>query len=225
LCVPAQTGDDEGSSTGAGSGSNIRRCITTRERGVGCTFDCEARRSRKPVFVVALSRQVRLICGSGLQEELFIWSAIPFIFPLDEDQLERHIQEAQSSKPWLMYTAVDSQMQEYIGHIELTGIDQENRKASIAYVLVDPAKRGLRYLDGLVQSIMAECFQIMKMLKVDLFVFEFNPVAIHCYQKAGFEIEEVIGDRIKLRDNFVIHYLMGLSYEKWNASKSPAGHN
>jgi RimJ/RimL family protein N-acetyltransferase len=96
-----------------------------------------------------------------------------------------------------MYTAVDSQTQEYIGHIELTGIDQENRKASIAYVLMDPAKRGLGYLDGLAQSIMAECFQRMKMLKVGLFVFTFNPVAIHCYQKAGFEIAEVIEDQIK----------------------------
>lgn len=60
----------------------------------------------------------------------------------------------------------------------------------------------------------------MKMLKVDLFVFESNPVAIHCYQKAGFEIEDVIEDRIKLRENFVTLYLMGLSYGKWMASNS-----
>jgi RimJ/RimL family protein N-acetyltransferase len=55
----------------------------------------------------------------------------------------------------------------------------------------------------------------MKMLKVDLFVFEFNPVAIHCYKKAGFEIEEIVKDRFKLNENFVTLYLMGLEYQKW----------
>jgi RimJ/RimL family protein N-acetyltransferase len=158
-------------------------------------------------------------------EELFIWSATTFTFPLDEKQLERHFQEAQTSKLRLMYTAVDRESKEHIGHIELTRIDRENKKVSIAYVLVDPAKRGRGYGDALMQSILNECFDHMKMLKVDLFVFEFNPVAIHCYQKTGFEMEEVIGDRIKLKDNFVTLYLMGLSYEKWKAFKSQGDHN
>lgn len=74
-------------------------------------------------------------------DELFIWSATTFTFPLDEEQLERHYQEAQTLKSRLMYTAVDNQTGEHIGHIELTRIDRESRKASIAYVLVNPAKR------------------------------------------------------------------------------------
>jgi RimJ/RimL family protein N-acetyltransferase len=166
-----------------------------------------------------------LISWVRTPDELFIWSATTFTFPLDEKQLERHYQDAQGSNPRLMYTLVEHRTGEHVGHIELTRIDPEKRKTSIAHVLVDPAKRGRGYGEALIQSMLNECFLIMKMSKVDLFVFEFNPVAIHCYQKAGFEIEEVIGDRIKLRDNFVILYLMGLSYEKWNASKSPAGHN
>jgi RimJ/RimL family protein N-acetyltransferase len=153
-------------------------------------------------------------------DELFIWSATTFTFPLNEDQLERHYEEAQKSDARIMYTAVDGQSKETIGHIELTRIDRETRKASIAYVLINPAKRGLGYGNALMQGILKECFQCMKLLKVDLFVFEFNPIAIHCYQKAGFEIEEVMEDRIKLRGNFVTLYLMGLSYGKWMASNS-----
>ena len=153
-------------------------------------------------------------------EELFIWSATTFTFPLDEDQLEKHYQEAQESNTRLMYTAVDSQTSQHIGHIELTRIDREKRKVSIAYVLVDPAKRGHGYGSGIMQSILYECFRQMKLAKVDLFVFEFNTVAIHCYQKAGFEIEEIIDDRIKLNDKFVTLYLMGLNDKKWAASNS-----
>jgi RimJ/RimL family protein N-acetyltransferase len=160
-----------------------------------------------------------LISWVRTPDELFIWSATTFTFPLDENQLVKHYQEAQNSNTRLMYTAVDSQTREHIGHIELTRIDRENGKASIAYVLVDPAKRGLGYGRAIMQSIMNECFQQMKMSKVDLFVFEFNTVAIHCYQKAGFKIEGVIEDKIKLNEKFVTLYLLGLTYDQWIAFK------
>jgi RimJ/RimL family protein N-acetyltransferase len=160
-----------------------------------------------------------LISWVRTPDELFLWSATTFTFPLDEDQLERHFQEAQSSKPRLLYTAVNNRTKEHIGHIELTRIDQENRKASIAYVLVDPAKRGLRYGNGLIQSILAECFHGMKMLKVDLFVFESNMVAINLYQRMGFETVELIKDRIQRDGKFVPLYLMEIDYEKWTPIK------
>jgi RimJ/RimL family protein N-acetyltransferase len=118
-----------------------------------------------------------------------------------------------------MYTAVDNRTKESIGHIELARIDQGNRKASIAYVLVDPAKRGLGYGNGLIQSILAESFQRMKMLKVDLFVFESNMVAISLSQKMGFETVELIKDRIQRDGKFVPLYLMEIDYEKWTSIK------
>jgi RimJ/RimL family protein N-acetyltransferase len=155
-------------------------------------------------------------------DELFLWSATTFTFPLDQNQLEKHFDAGQRSGTRLMYTAVDHLTREHVGHIELTRIDQVNRKASIACVLIDPQKRGLGYGNALMQNILEECFQNLKMLKVDLFVFPFNAVAIRCYQNAGFEIEGVIEDRIKLKDDFVAVYLMGLRYEKWLALKPPA---
>ena len=155
-------------------------------------------------------------------DELFLWSATTFTFPLDEDQLERHVQEAQSSIPRLMYTAVDGQTKESTGHIELTRIDKQNRKASIACVLIHPQRRGLGYGNALIHCLLDECFHRMQLLKVDLFVFEFNPVAIHCYKNAGFEIEEIVKDRIKWNENFVTLYLMGLEYQKWiTSNKQP----
>jgi RimJ/RimL family protein N-acetyltransferase len=160
-----------------------------------------------------------LISWVRTPEELFLWSATTFTFPLEEDQLERHFQEAQSSQTRLMYTAVDSETKEHIGHIELTRIDWENRKLSIAYVLIDPAKRGLGYGNELVQSILRECFDRMGMSKVDLFVFESNTVAIHLYQRMGFEIVELIKDRIQRNGEYVPLYLMELHFEKWIHSK------
>jgi RimJ/RimL family protein N-acetyltransferase len=148
-------------------------------------------------------------------EELFIWSATTFTFPLDENQLERHFQEAQTAKPRLMYTAQDGQTKEHVGHIELTRIDQENKKISIAYVLINPSKRGDGYGKALMKSILNECFDEMKMRKVDLFVFESNTVAIHIYQKMGFEFAELIKDRIQRNGEYAPLYLMELDFEKW----------
>ncbi len=160
-----------------------------------------------------------LISWIRTPEELFIWSATTFTFPLEENQLERHFQEAQTSKPRLMYTVVDDQTGVHVGHIELTRIDPENRKVSIAYVLVDPAKRGLGYGNALIQSILRECFDRMEMRKVDLFVFESNPVAISLYQSLGFEIVELIQDRIQRNGKNAPLYLMELNYEKWIQAK------
>jgi RimJ/RimL family protein N-acetyltransferase len=160
-----------------------------------------------------------LISWIHTAEDLFIWSATTFTFPLDENQLERHFQEAQTSKARLMYTAVDGQTKEHVGHIELTRLDRENRKASIAYVLVDPGKRGQGYGKRMMESVLNECFLEMQLASVDLFVFESNTRAVHLYQKIGFEIAELIKDRIQRNGKFAPLYLMELKDEKWMASK------
>jgi RimJ/RimL family protein N-acetyltransferase len=160
-----------------------------------------------------------LISWVRTPEEVFLWSATTFTFPLDEAQLERHFQEAQSSQTRVMYTAVDSQTREQIGHIELTRIDRENKKASIAYVLVNPNKRGHGYGNGMMESVLSECFFRMGMSIVDLFVFESNNVAINLYQRLGFEIVELIQDRIQRNGENAPLYLMEMNYEKWIAAK------
>ncbi len=158
-------------------------------------------------------------------DDLFIWSADTFTFPLDEIQLEKHYQEAQGSNTRLMFRAVDSQTGEHIGHVELTRLDREKKKASIAFVLVDPGKRGLGYGNAIMQNILDECFHQMKLAKVDLFVFEFNPVAIKLYEKLGFEIEQVITDKIKLNDKFTTLYLDGAELSKIHCLKIASQHS
>jgi len=66
-------------------------------------------------------------------DELFIWSATTFTFPLDEIQLEKHFQDAQESDTRIAYTIVYSTTKEYIGHIELTRIDTEKKQALLMF--------------------------------------------------------------------------------------------
>jgi RimJ/RimL family protein N-acetyltransferase len=69
-----------------------------------------------------------LISWIRTPDELFLWSADTFTFPLDENQLEIHFQKAQGSNTRLMYTAVDSLRKEHIGHIELTRIGRKEKQ-------------------------------------------------------------------------------------------------
>jgi RimJ/RimL family protein N-acetyltransferase len=151
-------------------------------------------------------------------DELFIWSADAFTFPLDEIQLERHYQDAQGPRSSrMLFTALDGQTRQPVGHIGLIRIDRAARKASLAFVLVDPGKRGRGYGKGIVQAILQEGFSNLKLAKMDLFVFDYNTTAISCYQKLGFETEKVVDDLIKRDEEFKRLYLMGLSLEKWLA--------
>lgn len=161
----------------------------------------------------------KLVSWIRSPEELFLWSADTFTYPLDETQLEAHRQKLKESDTRLMYSAVERKTGDLVGHIELARIDRETRKASIAYVLVDPDKRGLGFGKAMLHEMLDHCFDGMKLSRVDLFVFEYNTVAIRCYQSLGFEIEDVIYDRVKFNGGFVPLCLMGISFERWNASK------
>jgi len=154
-------------------------------------------------------------------DELFTWSANTFTFPLDEIQLDKHYQEVHGSDTRLMFKVIESKTRQHIGHVELNRIDRDKRKASISFVLIDPDKRGLGYGQKIVNSILNEGFHPMGLSKIDLFVFEFNTIAIKCYKKAGFEIEQVIKDKLMLNEKFQTLYLMGLNFEKWLSLKKP----
>jgi ribosomal protein S18 acetylase RimI-like enzyme len=66
----------------------------------------------------------------------------------------------------------------------------------------------------MMESILSECFLRTDMSKVDLFVFESNTVAINLYRSLGFEIIELIKDRIQRNGENAPLYLMELDYKK-----------
>jgi RimJ/RimL family protein N-acetyltransferase len=143
-------------------------------------------------------------------DELFVWSATSFTFPLDEIQLDRHCLEVDApGANRLIFKVIDHKTKEHIGHVELTRMDMERRKASIAFILVDPGKRGLGYGKGVMENIFQECFQKMGMKKLDLFVFDFNTRAVDLYKKMGFEIEQVMDKSIRWEGEYKTLYLMG----------------
>lgn len=73
-----------------------------------------------------------------------------------------------------------------VGHLILRFTDMENRVLRFGFVVVDDSKRGKGYGKEMMTLALKYAFEILKVSKVTIGVFENNPAAYFCYKAAGF---------------------------------------
>jgi len=79
---------------------------------------------------------------------------------------------------------------EIVGHLILRFVDEERTNLRLGFVIVDDSKRGMGYGKEMLLLTIKYAFEIMKVDKVNLGVFDNNMPAYHCYKAVGFkEIE------------------------------------
>jgi RimJ/RimL family protein N-acetyltransferase len=163
----------------------------------------------------------RLIDWIPSAEFLMLWSGPFFTYPLDEVQLEKYYRSGQTDPPLRkIYKAVDADINQVVGHIELNNIDWRNLSASISKVLIGvPAKYNKGYGTQMMQKLVEIAFFELHLHRLELRVFDFNQSAIRCYQKVGFQIEGHLRDYRKVEDSYWSSYLMSLLEPDWSASK------
>ena len=77
-----------------------------------------------------------------------------------------------------------------VGHLIMRFTDEEKRVLRFGFVIVDDTKRGKGYGKEMLQLAIKYAFEILKVEKITLGVFENNPAAYACYKSVGFrEIE------------------------------------
>jgi RimJ/RimL family protein N-acetyltransferase len=162
----------------------------------------------------------RLIGWVPTAEFLMLWSGPFFTYPLNEAQLERYINSAQSDPPLRkIYKAVDTGTSQVIGHIELNNIDWRNRSASVSKVLVGiSGEKNKGYGTQMMQELVKIAFDQYHLHRLELRVFDFNQSAIRCYQKVGFQIEGHLRDYRKVEEGYWSSYLMSLLEPDWRSS-------
>jgi RimJ/RimL family protein N-acetyltransferase len=139
-----------------------------------------------------------------------------FHYPLDEDQLGKYIGQANKGKPGsLIFKVVCKQKQEVIGHIELTGINNESSTASICRVFVDPGWRGKGACQEMARKIVEIGFNEYDLHRIELKVYDFNLGAISCYEKAGFVREGVLREAQREGNEYWNVVLMGILKKEW----------
>ncbi|MBE1556788.1 GNAT family N-acetyltransferase [Sporosarcina limicola] len=150
-------------------------------------------------------------------EFLLQWGGPSFISPLNEQQLENYIQNANNdNSDTLIYSVIHKETEKVIGHISLGKIDRKNKSARVGKVLVGDKKvRGQGIGQLLMQEILKVAFDELKLHRVSLGVFDFNKSAIACYEKVGFIKEGLLRDSRKSGHDYWSLWEMSILENEW----------
>ncbi|MED3121107.1 GNAT family protein [Bacillus thuringiensis] len=154
----------------------------------------------------------QLINWINSEEFLIQWSGNAFTFPLDEQQLEKYIESANT----LAFKVVDEVTSDVIGHISLGQIDNINKSARIGKVLVGNTKmRGRSIGKHMMKAVLHIAFDELKLHRVTLGVYDFNTSAISCYEKIGFVKEGLLRESKRVGETYWNLWEMSMLEYEW----------
>ncbi|WP_142951780.1 GNAT family N-acetyltransferase [Bacillus thuringiensis] len=154
----------------------------------------------------------QLINWINSEEFLIQWSGNAFTFPLDEQQLEKYIESANT----LAFKVVDEETSDVIGHISLGQIDNINKSARIGKVLVGNTKmRGRSIGKHMMKAVLHIAFDELKLHRVTLGVYDFNISAISCYEKIGFLKEGLLRESKRVGETYWNLWEMSMLEYEW----------
>ena len=156
----------------------------------------------------------QLINWINSEEFLIQWSGNAFTFPLDEQQLEKYIESANT----LAFKVVDEETSDVIGYISLGQIDNINKSARIGKVLVGNTKmRGRSIGKHMMKAVLHIAFDELKLHRVTLGVYDFNISAISCYEKIGFVKEGLLRESKRVGETYWNLWEMSMLEYEWRA--------
>ena len=147
-----------------------------------------------------------------------MWAGPLFHYPLDDEQLDTYLHSAKEDRiDRLIYTAIDVESQQPIGHIELSTIDHVNRSAAVTRVLVgETVQRGKGIGKSMVHEALHIAFEELHLHRVELRVFDFNSEAIQCYESVGLTREGLLRDARAFGDQFWSIIVMSILEDEWS---------
>lgn len=166
-----------------------------------------------------LNRIPQLVQWVHSPELLVQWAGpVAFTYPLNERQLERHLAQANGPEPrMLAYAALDAD-EEMVGYMELANIQRANGSASLSRVLVGPPEARGKGIGGqMVHAALRIGFEDLALHRISLAVFAHNRSAIACYRRAGFQVEGLLRDSLKMGNTYWSLSLMSMLEEEWRS--------
>lgn len=109
------------------------------------------------------------------------------------------------------------------GEAMINEIDWDLRKANFRIGLFDPASKGQGLGSWLTGVVRDYAFEVLKLHRLELDVFSFNPAARRVYEKAGFRVEGVLRDAIFDGDDYADEILMSILEGEWKELKEAEG--
>lgn len=120
---------------------------------------------------------------------LLQWAGPLLKWPLNEAQLDKHLEETKGNKPKrYAFKAVRISDNKVIGHIEVDFINYDRLTGMLSRVLIgDPKDCGKGYGTEMIKLAVDFGFKKIFLSEIHLGVFDFNKPAISCYRKIGFK--------------------------------------
>jgi RimJ/RimL family protein N-acetyltransferase len=134
-------------------------------------------------------------------EQMVQWSGPwNFDFPLDEHQLAAYFltESLDNGLRRQQFVVVEPGSMRPVGQIGFSRIWTKTNAAHVGPVIVDPALRGRGIGQQATRELLKIGFEDLKLHRIELVVFDFNKPAIACYEKAGFRVEGVLREIVRV---------------------------
>lgn len=113
------------------------------------------------------------------------WSADRYDhYPINADDINQQYKEFENTDNFYEMTAFDETG--VVGHLIMRFMDAEKTILRFGFVIVDDMKRGQGLGKEMLLLALKYAFEILKVKKVTLGVFENNKSAYYCYKAVGF---------------------------------------
>ncbi|WP_339247391.1 GNAT family protein [Paenibacillus sp. FSL R10-2796] len=106
---------------------------------------------------------------------------------------------------------------ELIGEVVLNEIDPDNRSANIRIGICGQEHRGKGYGTEAMTQMLRYGFETLKLHRIHLGVYTFNPRAVHVYEKLGFQRDGVERDALYVDGEFHNMILMSMLEEEFRS--------
>lgn len=110
-------------------------------------------------------------------------------YPITAEDMNAQYDSLADTDSFFQMTAFDESG--VVGHLIMRFVDEEKKILRFGFVIVDDSKRGMGYGKEMLQLAIKYAFDILKVEKVTLGVFENNEAAYYCYKAAGFQDVEL----------------------------------
>ena len=132
------------------------------------------------------------------ERQFAMWSAGNFSYPLTVEQLASYDEQLKKQGGFRL-AALDEDGR-LIGHVMMKEADYENNTVYMGLIVTDPAMRGRGLGREMVSLAVTYAFQILKMKKASLTVYDCNEKAHRCYLSAGLRDESCTPGLLFWRD-------------------------
>ena len=106
-----------------------------------------------------------------------------------------------------------------VGESVINEIDWDLRSANFRIVLYHADKRGKGLGTWICEATRDFAFEVLKLHRLELDVYSFNPAAERVYEKAGFKREGVLRDVLKDQGRYADIILMAILEDEWRSIK------